>query len=507
MPVMGQRTFEKEIQFDAFASGSSLIQTSDGGYMVGSYKYGATGIDQNLPTPCLLKFGSGGEILWQEIGSIGFHGQILTLTSSSDGYFFAEGYLNIDSVGRVFVMKFDSIGNTIWMRSYRNQSPSPCLSPCKDGGCIIVGYDGNTSAPFAIRIGSNGSVKWSEHLIATGPAPFTPRSMMQLNDTAYIIIGYTTEGKANLSIMELHLNSEVVAYQTILTNSAVFGNSSCITSDGGFVVCGTTEVSQDNKNIYAAKFDDRGSLLWSKEIDGFGFEEGQSIVEGDNGDLVILCFGNPTGVMILQMDKDGKGKILKTLGGATDFFSNSIIHSSDGGFVFSGKVGNLITKTTGGMILVKLDSTLNGCNLTTNLFTEFNSGQLRPGSGLTLHFGVVLDTPLFTMNRELNGTIIDLCDQASVKMTKVNEDAITLFPNPLISSTSFTISINASIPPAPYTIFLRDLLGNTIKHEKIILTRTKQDILFDASECLAGVYFVELQNETGVVARAKLVKE
>jgi len=499
----GQAMFEKEVEFGTYTRGIAIVQTSDGGYLVGGNRYGTYGSDPiNLyyDYPGIIKFDRDGNIQWAKFTRSGFPGEIYSLAESSDGNYFASGNITIDSSLKGFIMKFDSAGNTLWSRVNRYSS-AICLSPSYDGGCII-GFQ--TQGSMVMRISSDGSVVWADS-ISEGYA--NPYSIIRLPDSNYLVVS-----DLNFTMTKINLSGTIAWCEVLSASPTIFELSSCITSDGGFAACGVVEASSDNSDIYIAKFDSSGSLLWGKEIDEFSFEEGLSIVEGDKGDLVVTCFANPTGAMIMTVDKDGEVKTLKSLVGGTfaggnAFDLSAIIRSSDGGFVFTGGVGNSTSHIGGGLILAKLDSFANGCNLKNELYTVKPFGTMAAQT-FTISPSGVLDSSNITFEADLTFNEIDLCNLSSVP---VNQEAgnISLYPNPFHGNELLTLSIDGSLPSGEYEISIVDLLGNIVRKENVNLSGTKQDIFLVVSEFDAGIYIIEIKGKNGsrILRQIKLIKE
>ena len=90
---------------------SSVIQTTDGGYVLGGYtsSYGAGGDDMYI-----VKLNSSGTLLWSKtVGGTGDE-QAQSVAKSTDGGFVAAGYTSSFGTGGkdVFIVKFDTTGNT-----------------------------------------------------------------------------------------------------------------------------------------------------------------------------------------------------------------------------------------------------------------------------------------------------------------------------------------------------------------------------------------------------------
>jgi hypothetical protein len=502
-----QNTFEKEINFEGFSGGKALVQTSDGGFLAGGFKYDP--IDSSQYFPFLSKFDQNGNLQWAKLVGNGFGGLINDVKQSIDGNYFAAGTINISGVTRQLIIKFDISGNVIWARSITDYG-LPVIASCSDGGCVFA--TSNSSRSFVLRISAKGTLIWEQNFEDLDGNYIY--SMIAFTDTSFLIFGNTGASFTALSVTNIGQSGSVLWSKNISTTVDLFASAVCKKSDGGFAICGRVEASSDNENIYIGSFDPSGSLLWGKEIDAFGFEEGDGITEAQNGDLTVACLGNhtnsmPKNSMILRLNRSGDVLDLKTLSGDSNLNADVIILSSDGSFVLTGNAGETPTEKTGGILLVKIDSMINGCNLENQLFSDRPIGKEISVTRSSTLGNNTLDTADITIGADLTFKEIDLCNISSVSPASSGEESLSLSPNPLISGKSVTIHVNENLPSGIYYLSLLDLLGNTVKKEKINFSGSKQDMLFDVSECAAGIYMIELQslNDPKVISWVKLVKE
>ncbi len=504
--VWAQNIFEKEVDFDGYSHGDAILQTSDGGYLVGGYKYGSDSADFSNFFPCIFRFDSNGNILWSKFIESTDIGEVISLSQSSDSNFFASGFISGQSQGNAFIMKLQPNGNIIWTRLYDNHSSAPALSSCDSGACILAGTSASTE-PFVTKVGSDGSVIWSESIFLDLGQSSTS-SMTRLADNNYLIVGGINQSVSEMTLMKIGPSGRMMWEKILSAPQDIFDFSCCKTADGGFAICGVVQISSNNKDIYVARFDSLGSLVWGKEVDEFGFEEGLSIVESENGDLVIACFGNPTGVIIMLVDKEGEVKSLKALTGADTFDADAIIRSSDNGFVFTGSIGHTISNIGGGLILVKIDSLINGCHLENQLFTDNPLGTVQ-GEGASISSGESINISNIAIGADVQSKEIDLCSLSAVAVSSYPGEFLSLSPNPLVSGSTVTIHRNENFPPEIFELSLCDLHGNIMKKMKVHLSGAKTDISLDVSQCPAGVYIVELRsgNDTKIWPQVKFIKE
>jgi hypothetical protein len=94
------------------------------------------------------------------------------------------------------------------------------------------------------------------------------------------------------------------------------------TSDGGYAIAGyTTSYGAGGYDMIVSKLDVFGKHLWTRVIGGAGDEYAYSLVEADDGDIIIAGQTNSFGagggdVMLAKFDADGIFLWAKTIGGA-----------------------------------------------------------------------------------------------------------------------------------------------------------------------------------------------
>ncbi len=141
--------------------GESVQQTSDGAYIIAgdTDSFGASNYDVYL-----VKTDANGDVLWTNIyggneadGSNSVHG-------TADGGYIITGYTYSfgGAFSDVYFIKVDSLGDTLWTRTYGgiNGESGESVQQTSDGGYIIAG-----------STRSFGAGEWDVYLIKTAPEP------------------------------------------------------------------------------------------------------------------------------------------------------------------------------------------------------------------------------------------------------------------------------------------------------------------------------------------------
>ena len=168
-------------------------------------------------------------------------------------------------------------------------------------------------------------------------------SHIQTSNGGFAAVGYTTSfGEINGDILLSKFNSEGT-----LSWSRKWGGASNIdwaysliqTSDGGFAITGyTVSFGAGNADVLLVKFTSDGNLSWSKTWGGTDNDNVISIVQTNDGGLVVTggtySFGGASNnVFISKYTNDGTLSWSKTWGGTAYDSASSVIQTSDGGFL------------------------------------------------------------------------------------------------------------------------------------------------------------------------------
>ncbi len=114
------------------------------------------------------------------------------------------------------------------------------------------------------------------------------------------------------------------------------------TSDNGYVLAGkTTSTAGTDSDIYLARLDDDGRLLWSKTFGGRGNDVASAVLETGTGDLVVAGYTQSSGaggkdMYLIKTDAQGNQLWSRTFGGAKEDTAVAVLQAADGGFVLAG---------------------------------------------------------------------------------------------------------------------------------------------------------------------------
>ncbi len=172
-------------------SGQSIQQTNDNGYIVAgsTLSFGVGKWDMHL-----IKTDPNGDTIWTKTYGGAEDDFAYSVQQTNDNGFIIAGATNSFSSGTepdVYLVKTDSIGDTIWTKTYGGplNDFSYSVQQTNDNGYIIVGttYMGTKRDVFLIKTDAAGDTLWTRTFGSTETE--IGYSVMQTNDNGYIIGG------------------------------------------------------------------------------------------------------------------------------------------------------------------------------------------------------------------------------------------------------------------------------------------------------------------------------
>jgi hypothetical protein len=247
--------------------GWSVQQTTDGGYIIAGYTTVSGTDDWDV---WLIKTDEYGDEIWDKTfgGTNDDHGY--SVIQTTDGGYIITGYTSSYVVGPtdVLLIKTDEYGNEIWNRTFGGMSYDCGYSvqQTRDNGYVVIGvsYSDNDSDinAWLIKIDNNGDEVWNRFIGGSGYD--IGRSLRQTVDGGYIIIGYTSSygvGKEDVWLIKTDEYGKLVWDKTFGGTETDEGLSICQTTDGGYIITGyTTSSGVGLADVWLIKTDEYGCI-------------------------------------------------------------------------------------------------------------------------------------------------------------------------------------------------------------------------------------------------------
>jgi len=258
-----------------------------------------------------------------------------------------------------------------------------------DGGSIALGITQSSTSiagvSWLVKLSSSGRAQWQREVGCLNTGTYADgASIAQTADGGYVVGGGTigcgsgstcpyTSGIACALIEKISSTGAIVwarVYSAGATGSAI--EKVRATSDGGLIAAGTINDVSGNIGGLILKLDGQGNVQWQRQLGPAGssevlFNDVQQTSDGGyvaTGQLdTHAADGLPVGsVLVVKLDSSGDVVWQRTYNsfgsaGAATNYAQSIIQTSDGGYLVGGNWDDAPTPTQccSGALLLKLD--------------------------------------------------------------------------------------------------------------------------------------------------------
>ncbi len=164
-----------------------------------------------------------------------------------------------------------------------------------------------------LKLDSNGEIEWQKTY--GGNKYDYAWSIQQTSDGGYIVAGSTYTfgaGESDIWVLKLDSNGNVSWQRTYGGNDYDYAWSIQQTSDGGYIVTGSTEsFGAGGTDVWVLKLDGNGNVSWQKTYGGNDYDYAYSIQQTLDGGYTVAgstrSFGSdPTSVYVLKLDSNGE---------------------------------------------------------------------------------------------------------------------------------------------------------------------------------------------------------
>lgn len=339
-----------------------MKQTGDGGYIITGYT------DSIAPADAyLIKLDASGNTSWiKTYGGAGTEqGNYVALTD--DGGYIVAGSSNSYGAGNVYVLKTDAAGNEQWHQTYGGAGGEngTSIEKTSDGGYIIGGwtdsYGYGGSDFFLIKIDAGGNSLWSSTY--GGATTDNGAYAQQTSDGGYVIAGtswsFGVSGSAFLVKADASGNSVWTQFYGGASTDSAYSVQE--TSDNGFILAGSTfTYGAGGGDMYLIKTDSAGNQSWYKTYGQSFFDGAVNVQETSDSGFIIAgttkSFGSVLhGMLLIKTDAAGNESWHQVYGGAGDDIGEYVRQTNDNGFIFAGYT-NSFGAGSNDIYVIKTDS-------------------------------------------------------------------------------------------------------------------------------------------------------
>jgi hypothetical protein len=408
-----------------FYRGMSVLQTPDKGYVI-------TGEGTSGKSPFLMKTDSLGDTVWTRSYARGGMGREVIQTDD-------RGYAITGSIeGDACLIKTDSSGDTIWLRKYGGSGEEEGRSVIQvaDGGYMVSGaYE---SSFYLIRTDSGGDTLWTR----------------VYNDTLLKQIG--------CSLVE-----------------AV---------DGGFIVVGARRCcgSDLDAAICETKILPSGGIEWSKRIRVRQNNAATGIIRTTDSCYVVTGYvrdeGESEAACLIKIDSSGDTIWTRTYSPSwLDEIGHSVIQTGDGGYLIAGQSGTnmycqfkayLIKTDSMGDTLWTRKFDYDSCyyfyggphsdtcssNMGYSVKQTADGGYIIAGMAASWEQGGYVDRKMYLIKTDSLGRVCSVQEEAND--LKPGTESLTIYPNPFLRTTTIRYSVSKK---ASVSLKVFDVTGRCVE--------------------------------------------
>ena len=341
--IQWEKTYGTEYKEEAY----QVIETIDFGLAVCGY---CKSFSKKEGDFWFFMLDSSGFVYWERKTG-GVEQDIATCIVQNPDYgFTVSGFTYSKGKGRrdIWVYKTNSAGKGLYNKTYgglKKEGASSIITT-RDEKNIICGYTNSIGAGsydfWVLALNKFGFQIWEKTY--GGLESDIGQCLIATSDNGYIMCGDTKSkgaGDWDIWVVKLQNDGNIEWEKTFGEKFSDKSTSIIQTTDGGYVICGSTVNKEANTDISVIKIDTKGNLLWKKSYGGKFGEEANSIYQTQDGGFVVAGYTESKGAgfsdfWVLKLNENGDLMWDKTLGGAEYDIANSIIQVADGGYVVCG---------------------------------------------------------------------------------------------------------------------------------------------------------------------------
>jgi hypothetical protein len=350
--LRSQVTFERYYGGLSDDYGYSVQQTFDSGYIIAgtTESFGA-----GMRDVYLIKTDSLGDTIWTRTygGSLNDEGYSVQQTSDS-GYIIAGAKNFWTDTSAVYLIKTNQFGVPVWEKTYRPEytyAYGQSVQQTADGGYIVVGIH-SLNTVYLVKTDSMGDTVWTKgYDWATQQFGY---SVQQTSDSGYIITGCIT-GPAGFDVLLIKTDSlgdSIWAKTYHPSDAHDYGWCVRQAFDGGYIVAVESQI----EGAMLLKANSMGDSLWAKN---YYIGQSANAVQQttDSGFVITGTTGSYLKTFLVKTNSAGDTLWTRTHGVGQHNIGYSVQQTSDGGYIIGGATDiDSISPQPNDFHLIKTDS-------------------------------------------------------------------------------------------------------------------------------------------------------
>ncbi len=273
-----------------------------------------------------------------------------SVAQTSDGGYIITGVTGSFGAGQedVWLIKTDENGIEEWNKTYGRADPDGgyCVEQTSpDGGYIITGVTGSFGGGaevWLIKTDENGIEEWNKTYGRAGSdGGYCVEQTVP--DGGYIITGYTYSFGGGAEVWLVKTNASGAEEWNQTYGRAGIDRGRCVvqTTDGGYIITGSTTSFGGGDEVWLIKTYPDGAEEWNRTYGGAGADYAYCVRQTTDGGYIITgdtsSFGDPDGdVWLIKTDASGNEKWNQTYGATDEDWGYCVEQTGDGGYIITG---------------------------------------------------------------------------------------------------------------------------------------------------------------------------
>ncbi len=328
----GDTAWTKTLGGTGYEEPHSIIQTTDGGYIVAGQSNLSSGDVHGTHGShdyWIVKLDAAGDTMWTKaLGASDLDAAYDIKQTTDKGYIIAgkkpkSGTMDYD----YWIVKLDSLGGTTWSKTYGGTHVEVPYSIAQifGGNYIVAGlsysddgdvhdHHGSTTSSdyWIVKLDADGDTIWTKSLGGTGTD--YAYSVQKATDNGYIIAGFSRssnddvtdhKGNADFWVVKLYSTGVIQWAKSYGGTQEDIARSVVQTTEGGYIIAGITwsddgDVTdhRDTTDYWVVKTNSSGDITWTKSLGGSLDDQANSVIQAKDSSYVIAGFSNSTDIDI-----------------------------------------------------------------------------------------------------------------------------------------------------------------------------------------------------------------
>jgi hypothetical protein len=205
--------------------------------------------------------------IWQRDypNPVGFRSYSQEICKTNDDNLVIAGYIYPDYYSKIFIIKINQYGDTIWTRIIGNDDNSyqeaHTVTATKDGGCVFTGY---CDSAYAIKLNNEGNIVWQKFY---GEQNITCLDIKNTKDGGYIACGKDYRINFDGFIMKIDSLGNLEWKRSYYSGFLYSFINIVEGIDTGYIIAGTVDTSENGiPKALLMKINNFGDIVWEKRL-------------------------------------------------------------------------------------------------------------------------------------------------------------------------------------------------------------------------------------------------